>query len=145
VTVVGFEKAPFERVLGVQVGSALQKIHADNGIKFRLGRSVSEFQGEGAVKSVKLDNGEVLDADFVVLGVGVVPNTSYVKDVPKQANGAILVDEHLKAKENTFAAGDIATFPSRGENVRIEHWAVAQNQGSSFSGSSFFCFVLFPF
>jgi NADPH-dependent 2,4-dienoyl-CoA reductase/sulfur reductase-like enzyme/nitrite reductase/ring-hydroxylating ferredoxin subunit len=130
VVVVGMEKVPFERVLGTEVGGVLQKMHEENGVKFRLGRTVKSFNGKGKVESVVLDNGETLPADFVVVGAGIIPNTDLVKGVPFEKDGSILVNSSMKTSaDGLFAAGDVARFPYQGENIRVEHWNVAQNQG----------------
>src|SRR5262249_13970439 len=72
VTVVGIENCPFEHILGDKIGQMFQKEHEDNGIQFRLNGGVKRFIGtNGNVSAVELKDGEVLEVDFVVLGVGV--------------------------------------------------------------------------
>jgi len=134
VIVVGMEGVPFERVLGSEIGHALQKLHEKNNVVFRMRRVVREFRGvEGKVKSVLLDSGEQLEADVVVVGAGIIPATGFIKGANiDQRDKSVLVDKHMKAvdTEGLWAAGDIARFPYSltGESVRIEHWSVAQNE-----------------
>jgi len=133
VSVVGMEKVPFERVLGVEVGAALQKLHESKGVKFYLSATTKEFQGEGSVNAVVLGDGTVLEADVVVVGAGVVPATGFVKgsSINRARDQSIVVDEYLKAAEGLWAAGDVARYRYHVtyEAVRVEHWGMAQTQG----------------
>jgi len=132
IIVVGMETVPFERVLGPQIGAALQKFHEKNGVTFRMKRVVQEFRGtDGVVRSILLDNGECLDADICVVGAGVIPATKFVKGVTLERDQSIPCDRFLKAAEGLYAGGDIARYPYHltGESVRIEHWGMAENHG----------------
>jgi len=134
VVAIGMEKVPFERVLGEQVGTSLQKLHEKNGIQFRMQRVVKEFIGkDGNVAQVVLDNGEILEADICIVGAGIVPATKYVKpDTLEIArDGSIVADKTLKAADGVYVIGDLARFPFHtGELVRVEHYGFAMYQGS---------------
>jgi len=132
VIVVGMETVPFERVLGAQLGAAIQKFHEKNNIVFRMKRVVKEFRGtEGTVRYVLLDNGELLEADIVVIGAGVIPTTKFIRGVTLERDQSIVCDEFMMAADSLYAGGDIARFKYHltGESVRIEHWGMAQIQG----------------
>eukprot|EP01116_Phalansterium_solitarium_P023755 TRINITY_DN8490_c0_g1_i2.p1 TRINITY_DN8490_c0_g1~~TRINITY_DN8490_c0_g1_i2.p1 ORF type:complete len:547 (-),score=191.49 TRINITY_DN8490_c0_g1_i2:440-2035(-) len=133
VTVVGMESVPFERVFGVRIGAALQKLHEKNGVQFRLGRSVQEFKGDEAeqIASVHLDNGEALPAGLAIMAIGVVPATSFVRGVTTERDGTIVVDEHMQAAEGLYAAGDACRFPDflTNELVNVQHWGMAHYHG----------------
>jgi apoptosis-inducing factor 3 len=129
VTVVGKESAPFEKQLGAQVGDAFVALHKTRGVIFRLGRKIRALEGEQAVRSVVLDNGERLPADLVVVGFGVKPVTDYVRGIELSEDGGVPVDAKLRAADGLYAAGDIARFPYRGQPIRVEHWRVAEQQG----------------
>jgi NADPH-dependent 2,4-dienoyl-CoA reductase/sulfur reductase-like enzyme len=134
VTVVAPEQAPFEKILGAEIGALFKKIHEDNGVRFRLGAKVARITGNGKVEAVEIESGEKpekLDADLVVVGVGVKPATDFLKGVELSDDGGVVVDEHLRAADGLYAAGDIAHFPSSltGESQRIEHWRTALQQG----------------
>lgn len=141
VTLVGMEEAPLERVMGKQVGQIFQKMLEKNGAKFHMGASVDSATGSDSVKAIKLKDGTELEADLVILGVGVKPATQYLKDskqVQLGKDGSLSVDESFKVKglSDVWAVGDIATYPYNGPSgnnspVRIEHWNVAQNMGRS--------------
>jgi apoptosis-inducing factor 3 len=131
VTVVAPEAVPFERILGMEIGAALQKAHEENGVAFQLGTAVEKFEGENTVKTVLLKNGIRIDADLVLVGVGVMPHTAYLKDIPREADGSVQTDAYFRVAEDVYAAGDIARVPDRhtGEYIRIEHWRTAEQQG----------------
>ncbi|KAL1922026.1 uncharacterized protein VTP21DRAFT_10668 [Calcarisporiella thermophila] len=141
VTVVGMGKVPFDRVLGEKIGRALQKLHESKGVSFRMGSGVSHIQSDSNDASraggVVLQSGEVLPADLVILGTGVAPQTSYLRDSPGfqlEKDGGLRVNAHLRVPgvENVYAVGDVAHFPLRrltDESIRIEHWNVGLNMG----------------
>jgi NADPH-dependent 2,4-dienoyl-CoA reductase/sulfur reductase-like enzyme/nitrite reductase/ring-hydroxylating ferredoxin subunit len=131
VTVVAPDKVPFEKTLGPEIGALFRQVHEARGVRFKLGAGVERFEGEGEVQAVVLDSGERVEADLAVVGVGVRPATTFLEGVRLHKDGGVLVDEHLRAAEGLYAAGDIASFPSAltGERQRIEHWRTAQQQG----------------
>ena len=131
VTVVGREAVPFEKQLGPEVGAAFIGLHERHGVAFRLGSEVAALEGDGQVAGVTLKSGETLPADLVVIGFGVKPATSYADGLIRTDDGGIVVDAFLRAGEGLYAAGDIASFPHRGDGgrIRVEHWRVAEQQG----------------
>lgn len=131
VTVVAPDAVPFEKILGAKIGQLFQDIHEENGVKFKLGVSVAGFSGGERINAVELENDERLDTDLVVVGVGVRPATKFLEGVTLHRDGGIIVDEHMRAADGVFAAGDIAYFPHplTGERQRIEHWRTAMQQG----------------
>ncbi len=131
VTVVGKEPAPFAKQLGEQVGRAFVGLHERHGVAFRLGSGVASLQGDRQVSGVVLDSGERIAADLVVVGFGVTPATSYAEGLARREDGGIVVDANLCAAPGLYAAGDIASFPHRGdgEPIRVEHWRVAEQHG----------------
>lgn len=131
VTVVAPDKVPFQRILGEQIGRLFKQLHEEQGVKFKLGASVEGFAGSTKVTEVILQSGERLNADLVIVGVGVKPVTDFTAGINLHHDGGVIVDEHLRAADGVYAAGDIAHFPSRltGELQRIEHWRTAMQQG----------------
>jgi NADPH-dependent 2,4-dienoyl-CoA reductase/sulfur reductase-like enzyme len=131
VTVVTAESAPFEKVFGKEIGQMFQKMHEEKGVKFKLNSKLSKIEGNQKVEAVVLENGERIDADLVVVGIGVKPATGFLRGMDLLTDGSVKVDEYFQAAEHVYAAGDIATFPARsiGEELRIEHWRTAQQQG----------------
>jgi len=135
VTVVAPEDVPFGHILGDDIGRMLQREHEQNGVEFRLGNGVAGFVGEGEqVTGVELESGERLDADFVVVGIGVVPATDFLREsglALHDRDRSLRVDGHLRTSHpDIYAAGDIARWDDGSDQgLRIEHWRTAQQQG----------------
>ncbi|EJD51818.1 hypothetical protein AURDEDRAFT_111417 [Auricularia subglabra TFB-10046 SS5] len=140
VTVIGMEAAPLERVLGVEVGNKMRRILEKNGITFKLSANVegavSSVVDQGKVGGIKLKSGEVIPAEVVVLGVGVYPETTYLKESgwTLEKDGSVSVDKNfaVTGQQDVYAVGDIARYPYvflDDAPVRIEHWNVALNAG----------------
>jgi apoptosis-inducing factor 3 len=131
VAVVGPDQVPFARVFGPEIGNMFRQFHEENGVVFHLGTSVDRFEGEGAVNTVVLKNGTRLQADVVLIGIGVSPSTDYIQGVAKEADGSVKTDAYFRVAEDIYAAGDIARFRDWrfGEYIRIEHWRTAEQHG----------------
>ena len=131
VTVVAPDKVPFERTMGPEIGRLFQSVHESKGVNFRLGEHVASLRGKAKVDGVGLTSGDTLDADLVVVGVGVSPATAFLTGIEKQKDSSVGVDEFMSLGNDVFAAGDIASFIDRrtGERTRIEHWRTALQQG----------------
>lgn len=132
VTVVSPDEIPFERQLGREIGASIRHLHEANGVEFLPRARVVRFEERPAGMTVVLEDGRRLEADAVLVGVGVRPATDFVTGIEREKDGGIVVDEHLHAGHDLYAAGDIASFPMPANvgHVRIEHWRVAQQHGA---------------
>jgi NADPH-dependent 2,4-dienoyl-CoA reductase/sulfur reductase-like enzyme/nitrite reductase/ring-hydroxylating ferredoxin subunit len=128
VHVVGPEAVPLERIMGKELGSFIHDLHKSKGVTFHLGRKPARIDD----KSVVLDDGTVIDADIVVIGVGVRPRVALAEEAGLTMDKGVVVNNQLETSApGVFAAGDIARWPDvhSGANVRVEHWVVAERMG----------------
>jgi 3-phenylpropionate/trans-cinnamate dioxygenase ferredoxin reductase component len=132
VTIVARTSVPLERVLGREVGAIYRDIHTDHGVRFLGETGVEAFEGAGRVERVRSSSGEAIDADLVVVGVGVTPRVGLAEAAGIDVQNGVLVNEHLQSSfPAVFAAGDVANahHPLFGQRIRVEHWANALEQG----------------
>jgi len=135
VTLLEQAELPLLRVLGPETAPIFADLHRDHGVHLRCQVAVAELTGrKGAVTGVILSDGSRIDADMVLVGVGITPNIQLAADAGLEVDNGILVDEHLRTSDlNIFAAGDVANAynPRLGRHIRVEHWANARRQGAT--------------
>jgi NADPH-dependent 2,4-dienoyl-CoA reductase/sulfur reductase-like enzyme len=132
VTLLEALPTPMVRGLGPVLGDVLGRLHRDHGVDLRTGVGVAGFEGTERVERVLLDDGTSVEADVVVVGVGVVPATEWLEGSGLTLDNGIVCDETLLAAPGITAAGDVCRWPNPlfdGEPMRLEHWTNAAEQG----------------
>ncbi|MFI6477545.1 NAD(P)/FAD-dependent oxidoreductase [Nonomuraea sp. NPDC050663] len=128
VTVIEPAPTPLHAVLGAELGEVFAGVHRRNGVDLRLGTGVAEVVESG----VRLDDGSLVEADTVVVGIGAAPNVSLARSAGLHVESGIVCDASLRSSHpDVFAAGDVAEpyNPLYGRHLRVEHWANALNGG----------------
>ena len=136
-TVLEALPVPLVRSVGVDTGKVAAELHRAHGTDLRCGVGVTALEGSGGVEKVILDDGSVIEADLVVVGIGVRPATGWLESsgiALHPRDGGIVCDEYLRTSlPGVYAAGDVAHFPNPlfdGEMMRVEQWTNAAEQGA---------------
>jgi 3-phenylpropionate/trans-cinnamate dioxygenase ferredoxin reductase component len=132
VTLLESAELPLIGVLGKEMAEVFAQLHRDHGVDLRLGVTLSEIvvDDDGKATGVKLDDGTKIDADIVVVGVGVAPEDSLARMADLRVENGVLVNSSLRTSDpDIYAVGDVANHdhPALGR-LRVEHWANALNQ-----------------
>ncbi|HEX5419194.1 MAG TPA: FAD-dependent oxidoreductase [Gammaproteobacteria bacterium] len=130
VQVVAPEEKPLAKIMGPAIGDFVRSVHEEHGVEFCLGHTAKEIRAG----SVVLDDGTELNADFVVMGVGVRPRVDLARSAGLTVDNGIVADEFLQTSQSgIWAAGDAASWPDphTGERIRVEHWVLAERMGQT--------------
>ena len=139
VTMIEALSAPMLGPLGDELATWARDLHADAGVQMRFDARVADLIGDGRVEAVVLDDGSQLEADTVVIGIGVRPNVQWLEDSGLTIGDGVICDQFCRAAPMVYAAGDVARWPNElfmhfryGEpqrTMRVEHWTNAIEQG----------------
>lgn len=132
VTVIEALPVPLERALGAEMGALVGELHREHEVDLRLGVGVDGLtsssggaDGAGRVTGVRLADGTTVDAEVVVVGIGVIPNTGWLEGSGLTLDNGVVCDATTLAAPGVVAAGDVARWPNArfgGEVMRVEHW-----------------------
>jgi NADPH-dependent 2,4-dienoyl-CoA reductase/sulfur reductase-like enzyme len=130
VTVIESLPVPLSPVLGPTFGDMVAAMHRDHGVDLRTGVVVTDVLGDSRVAGVALSDGSRIDADVMVVGIGVTPNTEWLERSGLTIDNGIVCNGSGEAAPGVYAAGDVARLANRwrGDSPRIEHWTNAVEQ-----------------
>lgn len=134
VTLIEALPAPLVRGLGPELGGAIADLHRARGVDVRLGVGVEAIEGDRTVERVRLSDGSVVDAEVVLIAIGVAPATGWLEGSGLELRDGVVCDATLAAgPPGVFAAGDLARWPNPlfDEEMRVEHWTNAAEQGAA--------------
>ena len=137
VTVIEAAPAPLMRGLGAQMGTLVGGLHGSNGVDLRLGVGVEGVLGASHVEAVAMADGSRVEADLVVVGIGVAPNTGWLEGSGLHIDNGVVCDATLCAgPPGVYAVGDVVRAPNAwlgpthgSEPIRVEHWTAAVEHG----------------
>ncbi|RSM68462.1 FAD-dependent oxidoreductase [Actinoplanes sp. ATCC 53533] len=132
VTVVTPAALPLRGVLGDRLAKVFAALHREHGVDFRFGARIHELRGGPEVAQVVLADDTTINADVVLVAVGVTPNTALADQARLPVDNGVLVDRQLRtADPDIYAAGDVATVdhPLLRARLRVEHWDTALHAG----------------
>lgn len=129
--------APLTPNVGPALCEMVAGVHRDHGVDLRTGVTVTGLLGDERANGLALSDGSRVEADFVVVGIGVVPNTEWLQGSGLTIDNGLVCDAAGAASERVFAAGDVARIPNAwlGGNPRIEHWTNAVEQAAHVAGN----------
>ncbi|MFF0107329.1 NAD(P)/FAD-dependent oxidoreductase [Streptomyces hirsutus] len=127
VTLLEPSPVPLAHAVGTEVGGMLSRVHLEHGVELRTSVTVTEVVEDG----VRLADGEVVEADEILVAVGSLPNTGWLADSGLALGDGVVCDEYCEAAPGVYAAGDVARWynPLFGTSMRIEHRTNAAEQG----------------
>ena len=134
VTVLEVGPLPLVRVLGPEMARVFADLHREHGVEVRTGVQVAGLESVDGrtVSGIRTAGGDVVPADLVIVGVGIVPEVGLAEAAGLEVDNGVVVDEHLRtADPHVLAAGDVANAwrPALGRRLRVEHWANAGRHG----------------
>lgn len=139
VTILERGTLPLHRILGERVAQVFADLHISHGVDLRTDVGIAEIVTEGGhATGVRLEGGETVPADAIIIGVGVTPATGLAEAAGVAVDDGVLVDSSLRSSDpDVYAVGDIANHdhPVLGRRVRVEHWAAALNQPAAAAAS----------
>ena len=131
-TLVEVTPAPLSLVLDAETSAFIASFLSRQGVTLRTDTAAAQFVGaQGRVERVVTSGGEAIEADVVVIGVGIAPNTELAAAAGLDVDNGVVVNEYLEAADAIYAAGDVARYysPTLGRHLRVEHYDVALQHG----------------
>ncbi len=121
VTLVEMEDRILKRVAAEETSTYFRDLHQSHGVTILEGVGLKALEGEGQVSAATLSNGKTLQIDFAIVGIGIAPAAALAEAAGVALDNGIGTDALGQTSvPNVWAAGDCASFPYRGERIRLE-------------------------
>ncbi len=122
VTLVEMADRILQRVAAPETSDYFRMVHASHGVTIREGIGLTRLEGEaGKVTRAVLTDGSIVEVDFVVVGVGIAPACELAEEAGLAIDNGIRTDEFGRTSDaSVWAAGDCASFPYKGQRIRLE-------------------------
>ena len=121
VTVLEMAPRILQRVAAPETSAAVRALHESHGVQILENTGLEQIEGDTQVEAVRLSDGTRRAADFVIAGIGVVPETTLAERAGLSVDNGIAVDSYGRTSDpHVWAAGDCASFPFRGTQMRLE-------------------------
>jgi 3-phenylpropionate/trans-cinnamate dioxygenase ferredoxin reductase subunit len=123
VTVLEAQSRVLQRVAGPEISAFFDALHRAHGVDLRLGAMLAGFEGRGKIERAVLSDGERIDCDAALIGVGAAPAISLAVEAGLAIDNGVATDAHARTSDPAiYAAGDCASHPSRlyGRRMRLE-------------------------
>ncbi|MDR7310168.1 3-phenylpropionate/trans-cinnamate dioxygenase ferredoxin reductase subunit [Nocardioides luteus] len=134
VTVLEAADRVLQRVTAPEVSTFYERVHREEGVELRLGVGITALEGDGRVSGVRLADGDLVAADLVIVGIGVVPNVEIADRAGVSVEDGIVIDSCGRTSApDIYAAGDCASYFDRrqGRRLRLESVPNAVEQAKS--------------
>ncbi|KAM9847302.1 apoptosis-inducing factor 3, partial [Aulostomus maculatus] len=136
VTIIGSSEMPYQNTLGPEIGRVTMMMLSEKNVSFCMNDNVTEIRGvSGKVKELVLKSGKVVTADILIVAVGIIPNSEFLRSskIQMDSKNFVLVDKYMRTNiPGVFCGGDMVTFPlamAKNQLVNIGHWQMAQAHG----------------
>ncbi len=134
VTILEALAHPLAKVLGPQLAALVQQIHTDEGVHVRTGVTVEDIDESQAFSHLRLSDGSTVDADLIVVGIGVAPDTDWLAGSGLDVDNGIVCDEFCRTSaQDVWAVGDVARWKNLSTRAlhRVEHWTNASEMAAA--------------
>ena len=111
------------RTVDKKISEHFEDLHKTNGVNFYFQSNIDKLQGETFIEGVKIDDGSLIPADILIIGIGIIPNQELAENAGLDCNNGILVnDKGITSDQSIFACGDCTNHPNKflNKNVRLE-------------------------
>ncbi len=132
VTVVEIKDYIWNTFVDERVSRFIRQYLEERGVSFILGEGMREFQGDDRVRAGVTSGGRRVEADLVLIAVGIIPNVDVAQRSGIEVSNGIVVNEYLETSvRDVYVTGDVANvyYPIEGKRVRIKHWNNAEYTG----------------